>query len=51
MNQHSILYDIRNESNHIATKKSDVSEWHKKFKESWHVKITNEDNAHRFLQY
>jgi len=30
-------------------KKSSVSEWHIWFKDSLHVKITNEDNAHHFL--
>jgi Zn-dependent oligopeptidase len=32
-----------------AVKKSGVSEWHKWFKESLHVKVTHEDNAHYFL--
>jgi hypothetical protein len=32
-------------------KKSSVSELHKWFKESLHVEITSEDNAHHFLQY
>jgi hypothetical protein len=30
-------------------RKSNVVEWHEWFKESLHVKITNEDNAHYFL--
>jgi hypothetical protein len=30
-------------------KKSSVSEYHKRFKVSLHVEITNEDNAHHFL--
>jgi hypothetical protein len=30
---------------------SSVLEWHKRFKESSHVRIANEDNAHHFLQY
>jgi hypothetical protein len=32
-------------------KKSSVSDWHKRFKESAHVDITHEDNDHHFLQY
>jgi hypothetical protein len=32
-----------------AMKKSCVFEWHKWFKVSSHVKITNEDNVHYFL--
>jgi hypothetical protein len=32
-----------------AMKKYGVFEWHKWFKESLHVEITNEDNAHHFL--
>jgi len=32
-------------------KKSSVSEWHKWFKESLYVEITNEDNVYHFLQY
>jgi hypothetical protein len=31
-----------------ATKNLNVSEWHKWFRESSHVKITNEDNLHHF---
>jgi hypothetical protein len=34
-----------------AVKKSSVSEWHNRFKESSHVEITDEDNAHHFLRY
>jgi hypothetical protein len=30
-------------------KKSSVSEWNKWFKESSHVKITNDNNAYHFL--
>jgi hypothetical protein len=30
-------------------KKSSILEWHKWFKESLHVKITNEEYAHHFL--
>jgi hypothetical protein len=33
-----------------TTEKSRVSEWHKWFKESSHVKITNENNAQCFLK-
>jgi hypothetical protein len=32
-----------------ALKNSSVFEWHKQFKESWHVKITNEDNSITFF--
>jgi hypothetical protein len=32
-----------------AMKKSSVFEWHKWFKESLHIEITNEDSAHHFL--
>jgi hypothetical protein len=32
-------------------KKSSVYVWYKWFKESLHVKITNEDNAHQLLCY
>jgi len=34
-----------------AMKKSSVFEWHKWFKESLHIEITNEDSAHHFLWY
>jgi len=34
-----------------AMKKSNVSEWHKRFTENSHVEITNEDNEHHFLRY
>jgi hypothetical protein len=30
-------------------KKSSVFEWHKQVKESLHIKITYEENAHHFL--
>jgi hypothetical protein len=32
-----------------AMKKSNVLEWHKRFKESSHVETTNEENVHHFL--
>jgi hypothetical protein len=32
-------------------KRSSVFEWHKLFKASWRVEITNKDNAHHFLAY
>jgi hypothetical protein len=31
--------------------KSNVFQWHKRFRESAHVEITSEDNAHHFLRY
>jgi hypothetical protein len=34
-----------------AMKKSSIFEWHKQFRESLHVEITNEDNGPNFLQY
>jgi hypothetical protein len=34
-----------------AMKKSSVFEWHKWFKESSRIEITNEDNPHHFLRY
>jgi hypothetical protein len=33
-----------------TVKNSSVFEWHKWFKGSLHIKITNEENAHHFLQ-
>jgi hypothetical protein len=33
-----------------AMKKSDVFEWHRRFKEGPHVEIANEDKAHNLLQ-
>jgi hypothetical protein len=32
-----------------AMNKSNLSEWHKLFKKSSYVEITNEENAHHFL--
>jgi hypothetical protein len=34
-----------------AMKKSSIFEWHKQFKESINVEITNEDSAHHFIWY
>jgi hypothetical protein len=60
-NQHYILSEVRKECKwHLCNaeaygretmKKSSVSEWHTWFSYSFHVKITNRDNAHHFLQY
>jgi hypothetical protein len=34
-----------------ALRQSSVFEWHKRFKESSHVEIANEDNAYHFFRY
>jgi hypothetical protein len=36
-------------STRLMGNKANVSECHKRFKESSHIKITNEHNAHSFL--